>query len=232
VAAVPTRRPQGHLCRPQPDLQPEAATASAAPPPSTAPARRPVRAAAHRSRARPPPQRRPQPHGLAERRLRPRPRSTGLIAGRQLRSANSRRRVDLGLGVHVHHPGGDEVGAGRCGRSVDQDIAAGLPAQGGRGTSLVGVGSLRSLGAGIDREPTRGAGGGIGGAGLGRRPGLLALVGVVLGGGHAHVPPDGVGDVVAPDRVGTRYGWVLPGCGVAERPLPGLIRRRRRTVLP
>ena len=34
-----------------------------------------------------------------------------------------------------------------------------------------------------------------------------------------------------PDRVGSSFGWVLPGRGIAIRPLPRLIHRRRLTVL-
>jgi hypothetical protein len=44
------------------------------------------------------------------------------------------------------------------------------------------------------------------------------------------VPPDGVRWVRAPDRVKSRCGWVLPGCGIARRPFPRLIHRRRFTV--
>ena len=128
---------------------------------------------------------------------------TGWLAGRDLRSAGSRRRVDPRLGVDVHHSGVDEVWAGRRGAPV---------------------------GVQIGREPPRTAGGGIGR--LRRRTWLLGLVRIVFAGGHPHVPANGVGCVVSPDRVGSRYGWVLPGCGVAERPLPRLIHRRRLTVLP
>ena len=53
----------------------------------------------------------------------------------------------------------------------------------------------------------------------------------LIGGGHAHVPPDGVWWVGPPDGVESRFGWVLPGCGIAVRPLPRLIHRRRFTVL-
>jgi hypothetical protein len=49
--------------------------------------------------------------------------------------------------------------------------------------------------------------------------------------GHVHVPPDCVRRVGPPDRVESRFGWVLPGCGIANRPLPRLIHRRRFTVL-
>ena len=35
----------------------------------------------------------------------------------------------------------------------------------------------------------------------------------------------------SPDWVVSRFGWVLPGCGIAKRPLPRLIHRRRFTVL-
>ena len=52
-----------------------------------------------------------------------------------------------------------------------------------------------------------------------------------VGGGHSHVPPDGVWWVGSPDGVESRFGWVLPGCGIAVRPLPRLIHRRRFTVL-
>jgi hypothetical protein len=45
------------------------------------------------------------------------------------------------------------------------------------------------------------------------------------------VPADGVRWVRAPDRVKSRCGWVLPGCGIAKRPRPRLIHRRRFTVL-
>jgi hypothetical protein len=70
-------------------------------------------------------------------------------------------------------------------------------------------------------------------------PELTAWVGVLvrsggrglLVGGHAHVPPDGVRWVGSPDRVESSFGWVLPGCGIAVRPLPRLIHRRRFTVL-
>ena len=129
---------------------------------------------------------------------------TGSLAGRDLQLAGSRRRVDPRVGVDVHHPGVDEVWAGRRGAPV---------------------------GARIDREPLRTAGGGIGGR-LRLPTWLLGLVRILFAGGHPHVPPNGVGCVVSPDRVGSRYGWVLPGCGVAERPLPRLIHRRRLTVLP
>jgi hypothetical protein len=50
-------------------------------------------------------------------------------------------------------------------------------------------------------------------------------------GGHAHVPPDGGWWVGPPDGVESRFGWVLPGRGIAVRPLPRLIHRRRFTVL-
>ena len=74
----------------------------------------------------------------------------------------------------------------------------------------------------------------LGGRGL--VPWLRPCVGV-LGGrglvpwGHVHVPPDAVRWVGPPDRVESRFGWVLPGCGIASRPLPRLIHRRRFTVL-
>jgi hypothetical protein len=50
-------------------------------------------------------------------------------------------------------------------------------------------------------------------------------------GGHVHVPPDAVRGVGSPDWVDSSFGWVLPGCGIAVRPLPRLIHRRRFTVL-
>src|SRR4029453_14384676 len=53
----------------------------------------------------------------------------------------------------------------------------------------------------------------------------------LVAGGHPHMPPAGVGWVGSPDGVGSRFGWVLPGCGIAVRPLPRLIHRRRFTVL-
>jgi hypothetical protein len=53
----------------------------------------------------------------------------------------------------------------------------------------------------------------------------------LLVGGHARVPPNRVRWVGAPDWVESSLGWVLPGCGIAERPLPRLIHRRRSTVL-
>jgi hypothetical protein len=53
----------------------------------------------------------------------------------------------------------------------------------------------------------------------------------LLSGGHVHVPPNRVRWVGTPDRVESRFGWVLPGCGIAKRPLPRLIHRRRFTVL-
>jgi hypothetical protein len=59
-----------------------------------------------------------------------------------------------------------------------------------------------------------------------RRPGVRRLLA-----GHIHVPPDAVRRVGPPNRVESRFGWVLPGCGVANRPLPRLIHRRRLTVL-
>src|SRR5215217_3316101 len=52
-----------------------------------------------------------------------------------------------------------------------------------------------------------------------------------IGGNHAPVPPDRVWWVGPPDGVESRFGWVLPGCGIAVRPLPRLIHRRRFTVL-
>ena len=45
------------------------------------------------------------------------------------------------------------------------------------------------------------------------------------------MPPDGVWWVGSPDGIESRFGWVLPGCGIAVRPLPRLIHRRRFTVL-
>jgi hypothetical protein len=70
-------------------------------------------------------------------------------------------------------------------------------------------------------------------------PGALRIGGRVLPlggcgllvGGHAHVPPNRVRWVGTPDWVESRFGWVLPGCGIAVRPLPRLIHRRRFTVL-
>lgn len=53
----------------------------------------------------------------------------------------------------------------------------------------------------------------------------------LLVGSHVHVPPDGVRWVGSPDWVVSSFGWVLPGCGIAKRPLPRLIHRRRFTVL-
>ena len=52
-----------------------------------------------------------------------------------------------------------------------------------------------------------------------------------LVGGHVHVPPDAVRGVGSPDWVASSFGWVLPGSGIAVRPLPRLIHRRRFTVL-
>jgi hypothetical protein len=53
----------------------------------------------------------------------------------------------------------------------------------------------------------------------------------LLIGGHAHVPPNRARWVGTPDWVESRFGWVLPGCGIAVRPLPRLIHRRCFTVL-
>jgi hypothetical protein len=66
----------------------------------------------------------------------------------------------------------------------------------------------------------------VGSRSTGLRPGSGLLVG-----GHVHVPPDGVRWVGTPDGVESSFGWVLPGCGIANRPLPRLIHRRRFTVL-
>ena len=60
---------------------------------------------------------------------------------------------------------------------------------------------------------------------------VLSVGGRGLLGGHAHVPPNRVRWVGPPDWVESRFGWVLPGCGIAVRPLPRLIHRRRFTVL-
>ena len=78
---------------------------------------------------------------------------------------------------------------------------------------------------------------GLGGTGLRLRIGgrLIACGSsgwmVLVGGSHSHVPPDGVWWVGPPDGVESRFGWVLPGCGIAVRPLPRLIHRRRFTAL-
>jgi hypothetical protein len=53
----------------------------------------------------------------------------------------------------------------------------------------------------------------------------------LLVGGHVRVPPNRVRWVGTPDWVESSFGWVLPGCGIAVRPLPRLIHRRRFTVL-
>jgi hypothetical protein len=61
---------------------------------------------------------------------------------------------------------------------------------------------------------------------------VLLLAGrSLLAGGHARTPPNRVRWVGTPDRVESRFGWVLPGCGIAKRPLPRLIHRRCFTVL-
>jgi hypothetical protein len=61
---------------------------------------------------------------------------------------------------------------------------------------------------------------------------VLALLGRgLLVGGHAHVPPNRGWWIGTPDWVESRFGWVLPGCSIAKRPLPRLIHRRRFTVL-
>jgi len=52
-------------------------------------------------------------------------------------------------------------------------------------------------------------------------------------GRHAHVPPDDrIGWVSAPDRIRAITDRALPRGGFGVRPLPGLIHRRRLTVLP
>jgi hypothetical protein len=61
----------------------------------------------------------------------------------------------------------------------------------------------------------------------GWRPGGVGL----LVGVHVHVPPNGVRWVGSPDWVESSFGWVLPGCGIAKRPLPRLVHRRCFTVL-
>jgi hypothetical protein len=51
-----------------------------------------------------------------------------------------------------------------------------------------------------------------------------------LVGAQVHVPSDAVRGVGSPDWVDSSFGWVLPGCGIAVRPLPRLIHRRRCSV--
>jgi hypothetical protein len=70
----------------------------------------------------------------------------------------------------------------------------------------------------------------VGRVGLGPRIQGTRGCGLLVG-DHVHVPPNGVRWVGSPDRVESRFGWVLPGCGIAKRPLPRLIHRRRFTVL-
>jgi hypothetical protein len=116
----------------------------------------------------------------------------------------------------------------------------------------VGAGILRSSGCRRRRYPIRGAllcwrAGlpyGFPGRGcraafrLGRsilvrlRLRVLPLVGrSLLVARHAPVPPNRVRWVGTPNWVDSRFSWVAPGCGIADRRLQRLIHRRRFTVL-
>jgi hypothetical protein len=152
------------------------------------------------------------------------------VAPWNYRPPGPRRRVDPRLRVEMHHPGVDEVRSARRGAPVGYGVVTALSTPGGPGRAALVGRPRRSLGARIDREPPRSCCGIAGW--LGRSVGVLRLVRIACARGHPHVPSDGVGCVVSPDRVGSRYGWVLPGCGVAVRPLPELIHRRRLTVPP
>ena len=83
-----------------------------------------------------------------------RPRVGGLGRRHAGAGRGTTRRVDGGFGIDVHHPGGDEVRAGRTGVQVDRDIGATvriLPSRqepglrlGPPGGLTVGIGRLRT----------------------------------------------------------------------------------------